>query len=298
VDQPVQSRNDKAAGEQSLLSNAQESKIPSRDHLKTEIISKLLESNNGEDGHIISIVGLGGSGKTTLARHIYHDVKIKVHFKESVFWVHVSQEFCGEKLVGKLFEAIIGEKSDLQAQQHMLHAISNKLSGKKFLLVLDDAWHEDRHDWENFTVHINNGASGSKALLTTRNQNVAKAVEFKLIFKLPFLSKDESWSFFLKSSGWIEEDLDSDFIMVGKDIIKKCGGMPLAIKTLGSILQEKRRINTWRPIKESNLWDEENIEDRVFAYLKLSFVLLKDHLKQCFTFCSIFPKGYQIKKTI
>jgi hypothetical protein len=69
----------------------------------------------------------------------------------------------------------------------MLFAISNKLSGKKFLLVLDDAWHEKRHDWENFVVHINNGASGSKILLTTRNQNVAKAVESNLVFNLPFL---------------------------------------------------------------------------------------------------------------
>ena len=296
VDQPIHHRNDKATGEQSLLSNAQESTIPSRDHLKTEIISKLLEYNNGEDGHIISIVGLGGSGKTTLARHICHDDKIKQHFKDSVFWVHVSQEFCGEKLIAKLFEAIIEQKSDLHAQQHMLHAISNKLSGKKFLLVLDDAWHEDRHDWENFTVHVNNGASGSKILLTTRNENVAKAVESKLVFNLPFLSEDESWSFFLKSSGWKEEDLDSDFITAGKDIIKKCGGVPLAIKTLGSVLQEKRRINTWRAIKESNLWDEEHIEGRVFVSLKLSYVHLKDHLKLCFTFCSIFPKGYRINK--
>jgi len=296
VNQTVQRRNDKAIGEQTLLSNAQESKIPSRDHVKTKIISKLLESKCGEDGHIVSIVGLGGSGKTTLAQHICHDDRIKGHFNGSVYWVHVSQEFCGEKLIGKLFEAIIEEKSDLHAQQHMLRAISNKLSGKKFLLVLDDAWHEDRHDWENFTVHINNGASGSKILLTTRNQNVANAVESKLVFNLQLLSEDESWSFFLKSSGWIEEDLENDFITVGKDIVNKCGGVPLAIKTLGSVLQEKRRINTWRAINESNLWNEQNIEDRVFASLKLSFIHLKDHLKQCFTYCSIFPKGYTINK--
>jgi hypothetical protein len=84
--------------------------------------------------------------------------------------------------------------------------------------------------------------------------------------------------------------------VVGKDIIKKCGGVPLAIKTLGSVLKEKRRINTCKAIKESNLWDEENIEDRVFASLKLSFIHLKDHLKQCFAFSFIFPKGYKFSR--
>ena len=93
-DQPVQSRN-KETSDQSLLSNVEDLKIPSREPVKGKIISKLVQPNKGECNHIVSIVGLGGSGKTTLARHICHDEKIKGQFKDSIFWVHVSQEFCG-----------------------------------------------------------------------------------------------------------------------------------------------------------------------------------------------------------
>ncbi|CAL4989028.1 unnamed protein product [Urochloa decumbens] len=295
VDEVVQSKN-KETKAQSLSSFVEESKIPSREHLKSEIVSKLVESNEGEDGHIVSIIGLGGSGKTTLAQQICHDDKIKGHFKDMILWVHISQEFCMDKLICKLFEAITGRKSDVHAHQHMLCTISNKLSGKRFLLVMDDAWHEDRHDWEKFMVLLNGGASGTKILVTTRNQNVAKAVESWLEFKLPFLAEGESWSFFLKSSGWVEKDLDSCFIQVGKDIVKKCGGLPLAIKTLGSILRERSGINSWRAIRDGNLWDEETMQCQVFSSLKLSYIYLKDHLKECFTFCSIFPKGYKIDK--
>lgn len=178
----------------------------------------------------------------------------------------------------------------------MVDTISSKLHGKKFLLVLDDAWHDKRQDWEQFMKRLNSGASGSMILLTTRDQNVAEVVESKIIYNLAYLTETESWSFFLKSSGWVEEDLNYDFTQVGKDIVKKCGGVPLAIKTLGGVLRYKMRINTWKAIRESNLWDENDIEGRVFASLKLSYIHLKDHLKQCFIFCSIFPKGYRINK--
>jgi hypothetical protein len=90
--------------------------------------------------------------------------------------------------------------------------------------------------------------------------------------------------------------LDSEFLRDGKEIVKRCGGVPLAIKTLGGVLSGKREIHTWKAIRESNLWNVESINDRVFASLKLSYFHLADNLKQCFTFCSIFPKGYKIVK--
>ncbi|KAG2556415.1 hypothetical protein PVAP13_8NG081201 [Panicum virgatum] len=297
MDHPARSSNTRTAGEPSMLSNVEDSKIPRRDQEKDEIVSKILEPNEGEDGRtVVSIVGLGGSGKTTLAKQICHDKKIKENFKDMIFWVYVSQEFDGNKLIGKLFEAIIEEKSDLHVQQKMLREISNKLSGKKFLLVLDDAWHQNKHDWEQLMVHLKSGAVGSKILLTTRDRKVAEIVKSRHIFKLGMLSEAESWSLFLKSSGWVEKDLGSEYIKVGKVILNRCSGVPLAIKTLGGILYENKEISIWKAIGQSDLWTDESIEDRVFASLKLSFIHLPDELKQCFTLCSIFPKGTKIYK--
>ncbi|KAK3136647.1 hypothetical protein QOZ80_5BG0440060 [Eleusine coracana subsp. coracana] len=240
VNQPILGRN-RAIGELSLLTNVEESEIPTRGQEKSEIICKLLESNEGKGDWIVSIVGLGGSGKTTLAKHICHDHKIKEHFKYT-FWVHVSHEFDMKKLIGKLFQAITKRRSDIHAPQHMVDEISNRLSGEKFLLVLDDAWHEDKDDWEAFMVLLKNRAPGSKLMLTTRDHKVAEVVKSWYIFELAFLPKAESWSLFLKSYGSKEEDMGSEFIQCGKEIVNKCGGVPLAIKTLGGILCETREI--------------------------------------------------------
>ncbi|KAG2556419.1 hypothetical protein PVAP13_8NG081205 [Panicum virgatum] len=145
-------------------------------------------------------------------------------------------------------------------------------------------------------VHLKSGAVGSKILLTTRDRKVVEIMKSRHIFKLGMLSEAESWSLFLKSSGWVEEDLGSDYIKVGKVILNRCSGVPLAIRTLGGILYENKKISIWKAIGQSDLWTDESIEDRVFASLKLSFIHLPDELKQCFTLCSIFPKGTKIYK--
>ncbi|XP_062182305.1 putative disease resistance protein RGA4 [Phragmites australis] len=294
VDQPAPYRNN-ATAELNLLGTAEESKIPKRDQEKDKIISKLVESNEGDNVLIVSIIGLGGSGKTTLAKHICQDEKIKKHFKDRIFRVHVSREFDLDRLIGKLFEDITKGKSDLHSRPHMIDEISKKLSNTKFLLVLDDAWNKNRLEWEQFMCHVNRGTPGSRVLLTTRDQKVAEAVESWYILNLDLLSEPESWGFFLKNSGWVEEE-GSELIQDGKEIVKKCGGLPLAIKILGGVLRGKSEVNTLRAIRGSSLWNEEDIEEQVFASLKLSYIHLENHLKPCFTFCSIFPKGYRINK--
>ncbi|KAL6868259.1 hypothetical protein ACP4OV_015104 [Aristida adscensionis] len=291
---PVSGRRDVDA-ELYLLANVEESQIPKRDQDKDKIMSKLLEPNERTNVSIISIVGMGGSGKTTLAKHICHDENIIKHFNTAIFRVHVSREFHLDRLIGKLFEDITKEKSDNHSKPAMVSNISKELSNRMFLLVLDDAWHTNRHDWEQFMPHIKMGAPGSRVLLTTRNEEVADAVESWYTFRLECLSVPESWSFFLKISGWTE-DAGSELLEVGKEVVNRCGGLPLAIRILGGVLRGKNEINTWRAIRGSSLWNEANREDQVFASLKLSYIHLENHLKQCFTFCSIFPKGYKINK--
>ncbi|WVZ54682.1 hypothetical protein U9M48_005445 [Paspalum notatum var. saurae] len=278
------------------LPTVDETSVHGRDQEKHEIISKLADNNNQHIIKIVSVIGLGGCGKTTLAKLVFNDGNIvKEHFEVRV-WVHVSQEFDVEKLVKKLFEAISGEKSECCSLQKMAETISNKLTGKRYLLVLDDVWTEDRIQWEEFMVHVKCGAPGSSILLTTRSIKVAEAVESTEPFNLPFLSEVDCWAVFCQSFGMTIEGLDSEFLEVGRVIVNRCGGVPLAVKVLAGVLRDKKRVEEWKAMRDSNLLDADDREQIAFGCLKLSYFHLPCHLKQCFTICSLFPKGHRIYK--
>ncbi|XP_062202662.1 disease resistance protein RGA2-like [Phragmites australis] len=291
VEHPGRHQN-KKTGES--LPIVDEASVLGRDQEKHQIISKLIETNDPKEIKTFSIIGLGGSGKTTLAKVVFDDgTVIKKHFQVTQ-WVHVSQEFDVEELIKKLFEAISGEKSERYPLQQMSKTILGKLTGKRFLLVLDDVWTEDRIKWEEFKVHLKKGAPGSAILLTTRNRKVAETVGSTDPFDLPSLSEDDSWKLFQQRMP--AKGLEVGFKEVAKDIMRKCGGLPLAIIVLASVLHGKKRIEQWETVRDNNLLDVEGEEHRVSACLMLSYLNLPSHLKQCFTICSVFLKGCWIDK--
>ncbi|KAL6905719.1 hypothetical protein ACP4OV_003320 [Aristida adscensionis] len=278
------------------LSIVDAASVVGRDNEKKQIISKLVETNGQQEIEILSVIGLGGSGKTTLAKLVFNDGNIVEKHFELRLWVHVSQDFDVEKLVEKLFEAIAGEKSEWHPLQRMSKIIQDKLTGKRYLLVIDDVWTDNRIEWEQFMVHLKNGVPGSKILLTTRSKKVAEALESTNLFNLPFLSEVNSWQLFEQSFKMASKGLNSEFVEVGKEIVNKCGGVPLAIKVLAGVLGDKNHIDEWQAIRDSNLLHVEGKERRVYACLRLSYFHLPSHLKQCFRICSVFPKGYNIDK--
>ncbi|KAL6640517.1 hypothetical protein ACP70R_021640 [Stipagrostis hirtigluma subsp. patula] len=278
------------------LPNADIASVIGRDQEKHKIISKLVKTDDPQIIKILSIIGLGGSGKTTMANLIFKDDNIQKYF-DVTHWVHVSQEFDVAKLLQKLFEDIVRKKSECYPLQEMTKTISDKLTGKRFLLVLDDVWTDDRILWGEFMVHLKCGVlPGSCILLTTRSRRVAEVVESAYLFDLPFLSEYHSWQVFEQTFGMAVKGLDTEFLEVGKQIVNKCGGMPLAIKVLAAALHDKKHLEEWQAMRDNNLLDVEGKEHRVFACLRLSYINMPSHLKQCFTVCSLFPKGYRIDK--
>jgi Leucine-rich repeat (LRR) protein len=275
-----------------------EAAVIGRDQETDDIISELLKDDDQQRIKVVSIVGLGGSGKTTLAQLVFKKLETMENNNFTAkLWVHVSQEkFQLEKILKKLFEAISDERSEGLPLMNIVNRISDRLANRRFLLVLDDVWVEDCNKWQQLMVYLKNGSSGSRILLTTRSRNVATTVESTAVIDLPLLSKDYSWQVFQQSFGNAVKDLDSEFQEVGKEIVNKCGGLPLPIKVLAGVLRDKKRVEQWRAIKDNNLLDVDDKERQVSACLRLSYFNLPSHLRQCFTICSIFPKGHLIDK--
>ncbi|CAN6315027.1 unnamed protein product [Urochloa humidicola] len=295
VDPPVQQTNVRT-GRMSPRPDIEVTSVVGRDEDKKHIISKLEEIDDQLKIKIISIIGLGGSGKTTLAKLVFNDGNMKEHF-EFTLWVHVSQKFDVDELVKKMFEAFADNNPGQHGVPYMRKTISDKLIGKRFFLVLDDVWTESQFQWEDFREFlINIGALGSRILLTTRSSKVAETVGSTDLFMLPLLTEASSWQLFTESYGVAANNLTSEFLKVGKEIICNCGGVPLAIKVLAGVLRDKEQIEQWVAIRDNNLLCVEGEEHRVAACLWLSYFHLPSNLKQCFTICSIFPKGHRIDK--
>ncbi|XP_020226664.1 putative disease resistance RPP13-like protein 1 [Cajanus cajan] len=271
-----------------------ESSICGREGDKEKII-KILVSDNVTCNQvpIISIVGLGGIGKTTLAQLVYNDQKILDQFDLKA-WVYVSQDFdvvAVTKAILKALGSLSEEERDLNLLQIEL---KQRLMGKKFLLVLDDVWNENYSSWEALQIPFIFGSSGSRILVTTRTKKVASVMNSSQLLHLKPLEKEYSWKLF---ANFAFHDKDTrkypNLVSVGSKIVEKCGGLPLAIRTLGNILRAKFSHYEWVKILESDIWHLPENDSSINPALRLSYHNLPSYLKRCFAYSSIFPKGYE-----
>ncbi|CAL8997744.1 unnamed protein product [Prunus brigantina] len=273
------------------------SEIFGREKEQNILITKLLgDSSEEEKGLlIIPIVGMGGMGKTTLTQLAYNDDRVKSRF-EIRKWVCVSDPFDEIKIA----KAIIGEDAPNSNElDEVLQCMSRSIQGKRFLLVLDDVWTDDREKWEKLKVPLmQSGAKGSKILVTTRKHVVANMMRATgNMINLGELSDEYSLSIFNHMAFSDNDGHESKvFGDISKEIVKKCKGLPLAAKTLGSLMQNKRTIREWKEVLNSKLWDLEKVEQEVFQPLFLSYYDLSPTNKCCLLYCAIFPKDYDFQR--
>ncbi|GAB2298380.1 hypothetical protein Dimus_032444 [Dionaea muscipula] len=258
-----------------------------------EIVKMLmLDSNDGENISIVSIVGFGGLGKTTLAKLVYNDEKIEKHF-ELRLWVCVGDDVFGIKeVIGK----ILSKKPDDVPIGELQKQLCGVIDGKKYLMVLDDVWIEDREMWLELKNLLKGGNMGSKVLVTTRSWEVVKVAGTTTLYELKGLSEEKSWLLFERMAfepG--QQQLYPNLVEIGKEIVKKCANVPLAIKTLGCHLYGKEE-SEWLLLKENELPKIPEFGDKIRAILKISYHHLPSPLKNCFAYCSLYPKDYKMEK--
>ncbi|KAH9751734.1 hypothetical protein KPL71_014410 [Citrus sinensis] len=266
---------------------------------KNELCKLLCESSEQQQGfHVISLVGLGGIGKTTLAQLAYNNNDVKRNF-EKVIWVCVSDTFEEIRVAKAIIEGLGESTPSLSEFQSLTSHIHRSIEGKKFFLILDDVWDGNYNKWEPFFLSLKNGRQGSKILVTTRNESVARMMGSTNVMFIEQLAEEECWSLFkrLAFSGRSFEDCEK-LEPIGRKIARKCKGLPLAAKVIGNLLRSKITVKEWQRILESEMWKVEEIGQGLLAPLLLSYNDLPSNymVKRCFSYCAVFPKDYNMYK--
>ncbi|XP_077225799.1 disease resistance protein RGA2-like [Tasmannia lanceolata] len=281
------------------FSSVNENEVYGRDEDKKIIVKLLLTDVSSEnDVPVIAIVGMGGLGKTTLAQWAYNDENVKGHF-ELRMWAYVSQNFDVTTIVNAILESATGSPTAVTQLEAMQNRLQEIICEKRFLLVLDDVWNENTKKWDDLKNILTCKGKGSKIVVTTRKLTVASIMgvlhESPHLVCLSGLSDSDCWSLFGKKAFEPGESKEyPNLVKIGEEIIKKCGGVPLAAKALGSLLRLRRDEPSWSSVRDSQIWELE--DDEILPALRLSYTNLPSHLRQCFSFCSVFPKDYEIVK--
>nr|XP_034928282.1 putative disease resistance protein RGA3 [Populus alba] len=271
-----------------------------REKDKDRVMNMLLsQSSQGPALRTISLVGMGGIGKTTLAQLVYNDHKVATHFKKRI-WVCVSDPFDEIRIAKAILEAFKVSASDAIELQTLLEDIQKLFRDMKFLLVLDDVWNEDSSKWEQLKISLKCGClPGSRILVTTRKRKVANCMGSSSvdILELGLLSTDECWSLFSQFAYFEKNSRERENLEdIGREIAAKCKGLPLAAKSLGSLLRFKRSRAEWQSVLNSHVWETEEAESKILASLQLSYHDLPFDMRRCFSYCAVFPKDFRFQR--
>ncbi|XP_077222681.1 putative disease resistance protein At4g27220 [Tasmannia lanceolata] len=248
-----------------------------------------------ENYSMVCVHGMGGVGKTTLMKTINNKLVGTQDFKV-VIWVTVSKDLNIERTqlaIGGKLGLLFGGDDDQESRGRKIFA---RLKNSRYVLMLDDLWEEIILD--DVGIPKPDKENKCKIVLSTRFLRVSNAMDVDMQFKVKTLGGEEAWNLFHEKTG--EVVLLPDIQALAVEVVKECGGLPLAIITVGRAMRGKERKEVWqdalRALKESAVPEIEGMEPKVFRSLKLSYDCLEeDNIKPCFLYCALFPEGMEPK---
>uniref|UniRef100_A0A0R0E7X6 Disease resistance RPP13-like protein 1 n=1 Tax=Glycine max TaxID=3847 RepID=A0A0R0E7X6_SOYBN len=235
-----------------------ESVVVAREDEKEKLLNMLLSDGDNKNNNNIEVITILGMGA----------------------WAWVSDDFDVFRLTKKIVESLTMKDCHNTNLDVLRVELKNNLREKKFLLVLDDLWNDKYSDWHHLTTPFSSGKKGSKIIVTTRQQRVAKVTHTFPICELKPLTDENCWRILARHA-------------FGNDGYDKYPNLEeIAAKTLGGLLRSNVDVGEWNKILNSNLW----AHDDVLPALRISYLHLPAFMKRCFAYCSIFPRQHLLDR--
>ncbi|KAM5578876.1 putative disease resistance protein [Rosa sericea] len=253
-----------------------------------------------EEVGVIGLYGMGGVGKTTLLTKINNNFLHSTNDFNLVIWIVVSKDFKLDNIQNKIGEKIgfSDETWKRQGQDEKAEDISMVLGTKKFVLFLDDMW--ERVEITKVGVPFPDKQNKCKVLFTTRSEDVCGLMDAHVKIKVECLASEKAWTLFQQKVGKETLLVHRDIPRLAEVVAKECGGLPLALITVGRAMACKKTPEEWDhaiQVLKKSASEFSGMEDKVLRLLKFSYDSLpSEKVRSCFLYCALFPEDFLIPK--